>query len=129
MPRRDLPTLSRAEWHLMNQIWRRRSASVSDLRSHFHSEYGWTHNTVKTMVQRLVQKGYLKRDTSQRAHIYKSAVRRRDVVRKALADSLDRILDDQFAPLVAYAADRRNLTDEEIETLRTIIDKGDMDDE
>jgi BlaI family penicillinase repressor len=129
MPRGDLPTLSRAEWDLMNQIWRRRRTSVADLRSHFHAEYGWTHNTVKTMVQRLVRKGYLKRDTSQRAHIYEPAVRRRDVVRKALADSLDRILDDQFAPLVAYAADRRNLTDEEIETLRTIIDKGDMDDE
>jgi len=113
----------------MNQIWRRRRASVADLRSHFESEYGWTHNTVKTMVQRLVRKGYLRRDTSQRAHIYEPAVRRRDVVRKALADSLDRILDDQFGPLVAYAADRRNLTDEEIETLRTIIDKGDMDDE
>ena len=129
MPKRDLPNLSRAEWDLMNQIWRRRRASVADLRRDFRAERGWSHNTVKTMVQRLVRKGYLERDASQRAHIYEPAVRRRDVVRKALADSLDRILDDQLGPLVAYAADRRDLTDEEIETLRAIIEKGEEDDD
>jgi BlaI family penicillinase repressor len=129
MRRKELPDLSKAEWDLMNQIWRHGRASVADLRSHFAPERGWSHNTVKTMVQRLVKKGYLRRDASQRAHIYGPAVRRRDVVRRALSDSLDRILDDQLGPLVAYAADRRDLTDEEIETLRAIIDRGDRDDE
>ena len=128
MNRGKLRDLTKVEWDLMNRIWRRRSVTVGDVHGHFLRERGWSYNTVKTMMQRLVRKGYLLCDDSERAHTYRPAVSRRRVVRRTLAEALDRILDDGFGPLVAYAAKRRNLSDEEIEKLRELLEKGTADD-
>jgi len=128
MNRGKLRDLTKVEWDLMNRIWRSRSVTVADVHGHFLKERGWSYNTVKTMMQRLVRKGYLLCDDSQRAHAYSPAVSRRRVVRRTLAEALDRILDDGFDPLVAYAAKRRNLSDEEIEKLRELLEKGTADD-
>jgi BlaI family penicillinase repressor len=128
MNRGKLRDLTKVEWDLMNRIWRRRSVTVADVHNHFLKERGWSYNTVKTMMQRLVKKGYLLCDDSQRAHTYSPAVSRRRVVRRTLAEALDRILDDGFDPLVAYAAKRRNLSDEEIERLRELLEKEAADD-
>lgn len=128
MNRGKLRDLTKVEWDLMNRIWHRRSVTVADVHRYFLKERGWSYNTVKTMMQRLVKKGYLLCDDSQRAHTYSPAVSRRRVVRRTLAEALDRILDDGFDPLVAYAAKRRNLSDEEIEQLRELLEKETADD-
>lgn len=128
MGKRKIRDLTKVEWDLMNQIWQRRNTTVADIHAHFLKERGWSYNTVKTMMQRLVKKGYLLSDDSQRAHTYRPALTRRRVVKRTLAEALDRILDDGFGPLIAYAAKRRDLTDEEIVKLSDILEKGSEDD-
>ena len=128
MSKRERRDLTKVEWDLMNQIWRRRSVTVADIHAHFLEERAWSYNTVKTMMQRLVKKGYLVSDDSQRAHTYRPALSRRRVVKRALGEALDRILDDGFGPLIAYAAERRDLTDEEIMKLSEILEKEAEDD-
>lgn len=124
MKREDLPDLSKVEWDLMNRIWRGKRVTVADIHAHFLEERGWSHNTVKTMMQRLVKKGYLHRDDSSRAHVYQPAVSQKGVTKRRLGDTLDRILDDSFGPLIAYAAERKNLSDNDIVKLREILEAG-----
>lgn len=116
-----LPDLSKVEWDLMNHIWRCRNVTVSNVHGHFSEERGWSHNTVKTMMQRLVKKGYLACDDSQKAHIYEPVVPRSRVLKETLGETLDRILDDGFGPLVAYAAERKDLSDKDIKQLRQML--------
>jgi BlaI family transcriptional regulator, penicillinase repressor len=122
MATQKLPSLTPVEWDLMNEIWRHRGATVADVHALFVGKRGWNHNTVKTMMQRLIKKGYLRRETSQRAHFYSPAVERSRVTARALGDTLDRILENGFGPLVAYAADRKNLSREEVAKLREILE-------
>ena len=129
MRKAKLRDLSKMEWDIMNQIWCRRKVSVAEIYSHFLKKRRWSHNTVKTMMQRLVKKGYLICDDSQRAHIYRPAVPRRHVAGKALTETLDRILDDGFGPLVAYAARRKDLSDEEVTKLKEILEKEVVEDD
>jgi predicted transcriptional regulator len=128
MGKRKLRDLTKVEWDLMNQIWRRKYTTVADIHSHFLKDRAWSYNTVKTMMQRLVKKGYLVSDDSQRAHTYRPALSRRSVVKRTLAEALDRILDGGFGPLIAYAAKRRDLTDEEIMKLSEILERETGDD-
>ena len=125
----ELPDLSKVEWELMNQMWRRRKTTVADLHAHFHPERQWSHNTVKTMLQRLVKKGYLACDDSQWAHVYRPAVPRKRVLGNSLGETLDRMLDGRLDPLIAYAARRKNLSDEEIAQLWRILEGKGEDDE
>lgn len=122
MGKRRLPVLSRVEWDLMNEIWRRGQATVADVQRHFLSERGWEHNTVKTMMQRLVRKGYLRCDRSERSHLYRPAVDRDQTASHALTETLDKILEHGFGPLVAYAAERKKLSREEIKALKDLLE-------
>lgn len=128
MSKRERRDLTKVEWDLMNEIWRRKSTTVAEIHAHFLEERAWSYNTVKTMMQRLVKKGYLISDDSQRAHTYRPALSRRRVVKRTLAEALDRLLDDGFGPLIAYAAERKDLTDEEIAKLSEILEKEAEDD-
>ena len=128
MSKRKVRDLTKVEWDLMNQIWRRSSVTVADVHAHFLQDRAWSYNTVKTMMQRLVKKGYLLSDNSQRAHTYRPALSRRRGVKRTLTEALDRILDDGFGPLIAYAAERRDLSDEEIMKLSEILEKEAEDD-
>ena len=128
MVRKLLPALTRVEWDLMNAIWRGGGSTVADLHARFLDQRGWSHNTVKTMMQRLVKKGYLHCDSTQKAHVYTPAAQRGQVAKAALAETLDRILEQGFGPLVAYAADRKKLTQEEIARLKEILKEGDAND-
>ena len=128
MRKDKLPDLTKVEWDLMNRIWRDRTVTVANVHAHFLSERGWSYNTVKTMMQRLVKKGYLTCDDSQRAHVYKPGVSRVHTVRKAVAVTLDRMLEGELAPLVVYAARHHKLSEEEIMKLRQILEKEGGDD-
>ena len=121
MSNNQLPDLSKAEWDLMNVLWRRKRLSVTQVHEHFFSERHWSYNTVKTMMRRLMKKGYLLCDDSARTHLFSPAVPRRKAVSNTLGETLDRLLDDRFGPLVAYAAQRRGLSDEQIEQLKKIL--------
>jgi predicted transcriptional regulator len=126
MDKLPLPDLTKVEWELMNVIWRRKNATVSDVHGHFLEKKRWSYTTVKTMMERLVRKGYLASDDSKVAHVYTAAVPRASAVKKVLAETLDRILDDSLSPLVVYASRRRNLSEKELLTLKALLEKEDQ---
>lgn len=123
MGNKPVRDLSKVEWDLMNEIWKRGRVTVAELHERFAPERGWSHNTVKTMLQRLVKKGYLTCDDSARSHVYAAAVPQERAVRHTLGELLDRVLEAGFGPLVAYAARKKNLSAAEIERLREILEK------
>jgi len=125
MPKKKLADLSKVEWDLMNLLWREAPMTASEVRAHFAADRGWSHTTVKTMLERLVGKGYLKSDDSKVAHVYTPAVPRTRTVREALAETLDRILDDNLQPLAAYAARRKGLSAKELEALKELLEGED----
>lgn len=125
MNTKKLPDLSKVEWDLMNVLWRDAPMTAAELRTRFQEERGWSHTTVKTMLERLVAKGYLKCDDSKVAHAYMPAVPRAKTVRQALTETLDRLLGDNLQPLAAYAARRKGLSKEELDALKKLLEGED----
>ena len=128
MPR-DPRQLSDAEWTLMRSVWRLGRATVRDIHDEVVEETGWAYTTVKTMLERLADKGLLTVRKVGPVKEFKPARRKSDVVRRALEGFLDRVLgDDSLDPLVTYIARSRQLDEDDVEALRRMLD-DDRDDE
>ncbi|HLV01045.1 MAG TPA: BlaI/MecI/CopY family transcriptional regulator, partial [Acidobacteriota bacterium] len=51
--------LTEAEWELMKVIWRENPISARRVLEAVRQEKDWAYSTVKTMLDRLVEKGFL----------------------------------------------------------------------
>ena len=58
------PELSKAEWLIMNACWDRKNLTARDVHEAVAPQREWEYQTVKTMLDRLVEKGYLRREVS-----------------------------------------------------------------
>jgi len=117
--------LSRTEWVVMNTVWDLTKGSpnvtVGEVFEAVKPKRVWHVSTLKTLLERLVQKGVLKSTVRGKTCFYEPVARRDAVVKKNLSEVLDNILEGAFGPLVAYLADRKNLSTRDVQAIEKIL--------
>ena len=124
MVRVNLPPLSKSEWAVMHISWKLGEASARDIHEESLSGKKREYQTIKTMLDRLTEKGYLTRRKFGPLWLFKPAVSRAKIRMLAIEDFISTALDDTVAPLFAYFARKERLTDEEVEELEKLIEKS-----
>ena len=71
-----LPPLSEAQLEIMSVVWDRGEVTVADVWKALCTRRKVARNTVLTMLTRLEEKGWLKRDSIEHAHRYRATVPR-----------------------------------------------------
>jgi predicted transcriptional regulator len=76
MARKSLPPLSASEQAIMDLLWKHQPAGLNELLDRINAgrKDAVTRATLQTQLTRLEAKGWLKRDSSSRAHVYEAAV-------------------------------------------------------
>ena len=121
MPKRS--DLSKSEWLVMNRVWAHRKTTAREVTLDLATETDWSYNTVKTMLVRLVEKGWAKEHKVGGTCFYRPAVPRPKAIKEALDDLVDRVLDGAFEPLVAYLGKTDRLSQEDLKALEKLIQK------
>ena len=122
--RRDL---SRTEWSLMKICWLKGQSSARDIYEETLKQKKRGYQTVKTMLDRLVGKGYLEREKFGPIWLYKPVVPRSKVIAREIDTFVNTVLDNTFAPLFVHLAGKEKLSREEIETLKKLIEEHEED--
>jgi len=116
-------TLTPQELAIMKVVWRLEKATVRDvyvaLREHRHIAY----TTVMTMMRILEEKGYLRRTMVERAHVYRPAKPRHQVVGAMVKDFVDRVFDGASDGLLVHLARDNRLTDKQRQIVKQLIEK------
>lgn len=118
---KPLPVLARSEWTLMEALWARGQASATELQSDLLERQGWAYSTVKTMLDRLVEKGYLNARRLGNVYEYSPRVERGSAVTRIIDDVVDRVLEGSVTPFIQRLVERRPLTPEEVAELRDML--------
>jgi len=118
-----LPDLSAAEWEVMKVIWEHGSMAARDVYSHVSGDHTWSHVTVKTLLRRIVKKGWLDYDQIGNSYLYHAVVARDKAIFAAVQDFSNRVLGGVLAPFVAYFARQHDLTSEDLEELEKILER------
>ncbi|MDX9753023.1 MAG: BlaI/MecI/CopY family transcriptional regulator [bacterium] len=123
MPRKDEIKLSPAEWELMRISWQKGKSTARVIYEASLQEKERGYQTIKTMLDRLVEKGVLRRERFGPLWLYEARISQE----KATATAIDRfvhtVLDGAVAPLFAHFVRSKQLSAEEIEQLKALIDK------
>ena len=121
--RRPLPDLAKSEWILMDALWARGRGTATDLQVELHESQGWAYSTVKTMLDRLVEKGYVKTRRVGNVYEYTPKIKRGTAVTRVIDDLTERILEGSVTPFISRLIERRALSTQEVDELRSLLDR------
>jgi BlaI family transcriptional regulator, penicillinase repressor len=114
--------LSEFELDVMTHFWSDRELSAPELFERIGSERGVAYSTVKTIIDRLEQKGAIERVANRGRTIVYSPTIKRDRVRKPLVKVfLRRFFGDDLRPLFAQLLQDEKLSGEDLEYLRKLV--------
>ena len=119
MPRRKTNTLTNAEHRIMEVIWARGSATVSDVVEALQGKDAYT--TILTLMRILKAKGYLSSRKEGRAHVFTPRVDRDTVARKAVHQLLAKFFDGSPGELVLSFLREEEITPGELDELKQKI--------
>ena len=75
------------------------------------------------MMERLRKKGFLARKKEAGAFQYSAAQTKSEILHALVENFVDKTLGGSVSPFVAYLADAKGLTSEEIAQLKSIVEK------
>lgn len=118
-----LVDLSRAEYDILRTLWKKGRLSVREVHDQLQETYGWAYTTTKTMMDRMVEKGLLNRESFHGVYIYQPMITRPAGLARMVQFFADRVLEMEVGSVVSLFARSKALTPEEIEELNDLLAK------
>lgn len=122
MSQKPLPT--DAELAILNVLWRRGPSTVRDVFEAMREGSGSGYTTVLKMLQIMTQKGLVKRDESQRSHVYRAAAGEEQTQKRLVGDLLDRAFGGSAPEMVMRALSVKPASAEELAKIRALLDEA-----
>jgi BlaI family penicillinase repressor len=119
---------SEFELDVLKHFWSDRELSAPELYERIGGERGVTYSTVKTIIDRLEQKGAIERIANRgRTIVYAPAVKRERVRKPLVKAFLRRLFGNDLRPLFAQLLQDEKLSGEELEYLRKLVAEAERD--
>ena len=113
--------ISDAEHAVMEVLWDESPLTANDVAERVAPSRGWSANTVKTLLGRLLAKNSIAAEEDGRRYLYRPLVERGDYVEGESRRLIDRLFGGRLTPLVAHLAERDALTDEDIAEIEALL--------
>ena len=118
--------ISAAEAVVMEILWRNHPLAADEVVAAL-ADRDWAEATVKTLLNRLLNKGAIGAEKDGRRYLYSPRVAREDWVLEESNSLLGRLFDGRVAPLVAHFSQHRRLSRADVAELRKLLEE--LDDE
>jgi BlaI family transcriptional regulator, penicillinase repressor len=123
-----LKNLGDAEQSVMDYIWTQGSATAEACREALAATRPMKDSTVRTVLRRLEEKGYLSHEIEGRTFIYRPCDQRQNVAVRAVKNIIDRFCGGSAEALVLGMVDNAVLDRKQLERLARKIAEGKSND-
>ncbi|SCW49640.1 Predicted transcriptional regulator [Sphingobium faniae] len=113
--------ISEAELVVMEALWHRAPLTAADVAGQVTADRGWSIQTVKTLLSRLMAKDIIAADQDGRRFLYRPMVAREDYVASESGRFVNRLFGGRISPLIAQLAQQDQLTADDIAELEGIL--------
>jgi predicted transcriptional regulator len=118
---RAAPALSGLEHEVMQVVWAAGPCTVETVHRGMARQRTLKEVTVRTVLRRLEQKGYLAHDVEGRAYVYRAVEAQRSLAARALRQIIDRFCHGSVEELVSGIVEANVLSDAELRTLEETV--------
>jgi len=118
-----IPKISEAEWRIMKILWNTSPLTASSITEQLVGQVKWSPKTVKTLLNRLVNKKAIRFTKEGRIYHYFPAVLESECARAERQSFLGKVYNGALKPMLAAFLEDGNLTQEEIDKLKQILEE------
>jgi len=122
--RKKSPHLTDAELRLMEVIWSKRSATVTDVVESLPKNVPLAYSTVLTTLRILENKGYVRHSKDGRAFVYHPVIAREQARENAVAHLVRRFFENSPELLMLNLIERQSIDAKELKRLRKKIEEA-----
>lgn len=120
----SIPRPTDAELAILRVLWERGPSTVRQVFEVLSAERDLGYTTVLKMLQIMDEKGLVRRDDSERTHVFSARQTRTETQRHLVDDLLDKAFGGSATSLVMQALATRRASREELEEIRRLIDQA-----
>jgi BlaI family penicillinase repressor len=113
--------LTEAEWDIIEVVWEHEPCAAPTVQEELVARKKWTYSTVKTLMDRMVAKGFLTTERIRNLILYRSAISQRDAQRGELMRTVKRAFGGAFTPMMQFMLESNTLSRRELEDLEEMI--------
>jgi BlaI family transcriptional regulator, penicillinase repressor len=118
-----VPSISEAEWEVMNVLWQKWPQTANDVITSLQGQKDWKAKTVRTLLDRLVQKGVVHVDKEHRVYTFYPLYSQDDCQRAEAESFIKRIYGGTVKSMLVQFIEEDSLSEEDIEELKSILDE------
>ncbi|HVF50014.1 MAG TPA: BlaI/MecI/CopY family transcriptional regulator [Pyrinomonadaceae bacterium] len=120
---KGMPRPTDAELEILKVLWQRGACTVREVQETLNETRPTGYTTVLKMLQIMSEKGLVRRDESQRAHVYAAHLAQEQTQRQLLGDLLERAFDGSATQLVMQALATQKTSAAELSQIRQMLDE------
>ncbi len=118
----DNPT--KPELAILKLLWRDDDLSARAIHNAIADDFGWSYSTVRTVLERMSEKGLISKRATQGVNYYTAEVTKVSVLGRMIADFSSRVLELDTAPAAAFFSDSKLLSEDELDELEAMLRKA-----
>ena len=122
MSRNALPRPTDAELVILRVLWERGPSTVRHVHEVLSRERPTAYTTALKLLQIMTEKGLVRRDETDRSHVYQARLTEGQTQRQLVRDLLDRAFGGSPSKLVLQALAARRASPEELSEIRRLLD-------
>lgn len=115
--------LTEAEWEIMRIVWEKEPCTAGTVQEELARDRGKAYSTIKTTMDRMVEKGFLQIRKIRNLQLFKSCVSEIDAKRGEFRRMLKRAFDGALTPMMQFLIEHEGLSKKEAAELRNLVGK------
>jgi predicted transcriptional regulator len=124
LPMKQVPEKpTAAELEILHVLWSHGPSTVREVYDTLREKKAVGYTSVLKFLQIMTAKGTVRRNETQRAHVYEACLPAEQTKRQIAGDMLQRVFEGSASQLMLHALAGRKASHKEIEELRRLLDE------
>jgi BlaI family transcriptional regulator, penicillinase repressor len=124
MPKNEKPRLSSLENAAMQVIWSKQRVTAEEVRLSLPRKSGLKDSTIRTILRRLEEKGYVEHDVEGRTYVYRPRIEPQNVATQQVRGIIDRFCRGSVENLLVGMVDDNLITPDKLRELAEQIEEA-----
>ncbi len=120
--------LTETEWAIIQTVWENEPCAAPTVQELLEDKKNWTYSTVKTFMDRMVTKGFLKTERFRNLIMYSSAITKLQAQKGEVMRTIKRAFDGALTPMMQFMLDNNALSKKQLDELEALIKKKRVED-
>ena len=123
MAQTTLPKPTTSELEILRVLWTRGPSTVREVHDALSESKSMGYTTVLKLLQIMTTKGTVRRNESQRAHVYDAQLPAEETKRQLAGDVLQRVFEGSASQLMMHVLSGRRTSRAELDELRRLLEE------